>query len=167
MTQPTILDSMQRASFEEMHCSVAQCLEVVGEWWTLLIVRDAFLGVSRFDEFQERLGISRNVLNQRLTTLVEAGILEKVPYSEHPPRHEYQLTAKGRDLWPVLAAMGQWGDKWAAPDGPPIKLIHEGCGKVTTIVSTCSRCGEPLTEGDVRPVDGPGARDGLLTVGHL
>ena len=102
-----------------MHCSVAQCLEVVGEWWSLLIVRDAFLGCTRFDQFQERLGISRNILHQRLARLVEAGILEKVAYSEHPPRYDYRLTAKGRDLWPVLTTMRQWGDKHAAPNGPP------------------------------------------------
>jgi DNA-binding HxlR family transcriptional regulator len=95
--QLTILGRVERKSFSEMHCSVAQCLEVVGEWWSLLIVRDAFLGVTRFDDFQERLGISRNVLNQRLAGLVEAGILVKVPYSEHPPRHDYRLTDKGRD----------------------------------------------------------------------
>jgi DNA-binding HxlR family transcriptional regulator len=156
---------MQRASFEDMHCSVAQCLEVVGEWWTLLIVRDAFLGVRRFDDFQARLGISRNILTQRLITLVEAGVFDKVPYSEHPPRYEYRLTAKGRDLWPVLTTMRQWGDKWAAPDGPPLKLIHTGCGKVTTLVPTCSKCGEPMTERDVRPVKGPGAREELLEAG--
>src|SRR5206468_3556004 len=89
-------EGMERKSFSDMHCSVAQCLEVVGEWWTLLIVRDAFLGVTRFDEFQERLGISRNVLNQRLARLVEAGVLIKVPYSEHPPRFDYRLTDRGR-----------------------------------------------------------------------
>jgi DNA-binding HxlR family transcriptional regulator len=155
---------MQRASFRDMHCSVAQCLEIVGEWWTLLIVRDAFLGVRRFDDFQERLGISRNVLNQRLTTLVDSGIFDRVPYSDHPPRHEYRLTEKGRDLWPVITTMRQWGDRWAAPEGPPLQLIHEACGKVTTVVPTCSACGEVVTARDVRAVDGPGARDGGLRV---
>ncbi len=105
-----------------MHCSVAQCLEVVGEWWSMLIVRDVFLGVTRFDDFQERLGISRNILNLRLSRLVEAGVLEKVPYSKHPLRYDYRLTDKGRDLWPVLTAMRQWGDRYAAPDGPPLRL---------------------------------------------
>src|SRR5436190_15187656 len=99
MTQRTTLMSVERKSFSDMHCSVAQCLEVVGEWWSMLIVRDAFLGVSRFDAFQQRLGISRNVLNQRLNNLVAAGILERVAYSDHPPRHDYRLTDKGRDLW--------------------------------------------------------------------
>ena len=122
---------MDRKSFSDMHCSVAQALEVVGEWWSLLIVRDAFLGVRRFDEFQSRLGISRNILNQRLARLVETGVLTKVPYSEHPPRFEYRLTDKGRDLWPVITTMRQWGDKHAAPDGPPLQLIHNECGHIS------------------------------------
>src|SRR5580698_10330705 len=115
MTQLTTLQGMERKSFSEMHCSIAQCLEVVGEWWSMLIVRDAFLGVSRFDLFQERLGISRNVLNERLAKLVDAGILEKSAYSEHPLRYDYRLTDKVRDLWPILTMMRQWGDKYAAP----------------------------------------------------
>ena len=96
---------MDRKSFSDMHCSVAQCLEVVGEWWSLLIVRDAFLGVRRFDEFQLRLGISRNILNQRLAHLVETGVLTKVPYSEHPPRFEYRLTR--------AATFGRWSRRCA------------------------------------------------------
>ncbi len=141
-----------------MNCSVAQCLEVVGEWWSLLILRDAFLGIRRFDDFQARLGISRNVLNQRLCRLVEHGVLERVPYQEHPPRHEYRLTDKGRDLWLVVAALRQWGDKWAAPDGPPLDVIHTACGHVTDAVPTCSQCGEPLEAGALRAVPGPGGR---------
>ncbi len=113
--QLTSLAAVERKSFADMHCSVAQCLEVVGEWWSLLILRDVFLGVTRFDDFQERLGISRNILNQRLNHLVDAGVLQKVPYSEHPLRYDYRLTSTGRDLWPVLTAMRQWGDRHAAP----------------------------------------------------
>ena len=153
---------MERKSFAGMHCSVAQCLEVVGEWWSMLIVRDAFLGVHRFDDFQERLGISRNILNQRLHRLVEAGILKKVPYSEHPPRFEYRLTGKGRDLWPVLTAMRQWGDKHTAPAGPPVQVVHSACGQVTEAVLTCSVCGEPLGPHDVHAVAGPGAVEPLV-----
>ena len=149
---------MRRTSYEDMNCSVAQCLEVVGEWWSLLILRDAFLGMRRFDDFQARLGISRNVLNQRLRRLVEHGVLERVPYQEHPPRHEYRLTDKGRDLWLVVAALRQWGDKWAAPDGPPLDVIHTACGHVTDAVPTCSQCGEPLEAGALRAVPGPGGR---------
>jgi len=155
---------MERKSFSDMHCSVAQCLEVVGEWWTLLIVRDAFLGVTRFDELQERLGISRNVLNQRLTRLVEGGVLTKVPYSEHPPRFDYRLTERGRDLWPVIDAMRQWGDKHAAPDGPPLRLIHEGCGQLSEPQLVCSICDEPIAVQDVTAISGPGDVEDLVRV---
>jgi DNA-binding HxlR family transcriptional regulator len=137
-------------------------LEVVGEWWSMLILRDAFLGVTRFDQFQERLGISRNVLNQRLTHLVEAGVLVKVPYSDHPPRHDYRLTDKGRDLWPVVTTMRQWGDKYAAPDGPPLQVMHKACGEISDAVLTCSTCGEPIGARDIRGVRGPGAVEPLL-----
>jgi DNA-binding HxlR family transcriptional regulator len=141
-----------------MNCSVAQCLEVVGEWWSLLILRDAFLGIRRFDDFQARLGISRNVLNQRLSRLVEQGVLDKVPYQEHPPRGEYRLTDKGRDLWLVVTAMRQWGDQWAAPEGPPVDVVHTACGHVTEAVPTCSRCGEALDARAVRALPGSGSR---------
>jgi DNA-binding HxlR family transcriptional regulator len=147
---------MERKSFADMDCSVAQCLEVVGEWWSLLIVRDCFLGVSRFDEFQRRLGISRNVLHQRLDRLVRAGILQRVPYSVHPPRDEYRLTDKGRDLWPVVNAMRQWGDQHAAPKGAPLRLVHRGCGELADPTLVCASCGEPVTSRDVRAVAGEG-----------
>jgi DNA-binding HxlR family transcriptional regulator len=147
---------MERKSFAAMDCSVAQCLEVVGEWWSMLIIRDAFLGVTRFEEFQRRLGISRNILQARLTSLVEAGVLQREPYSVHPPRDDYRLTAKGRDLWPVLTAMRQWGDVYAAPSGPPIEIVHAACGAPTTAVMVCGTCGEPLLPRDVKAVAGPG-----------
>jgi DNA-binding HxlR family transcriptional regulator len=153
---------VERKSFAGMNCSVAQCLEVVGEWWSMLIIRDAFLGVTRFDEFQERLGISRNILNQRLNHLVEAGVLAKVPYSEHPPRFDYRLTDKGRDLWPVLTTMRQWGDKYAAPGGPPVQLTHKGCGHVSEAVLICSECGVRVSARDVRAEPGPGAIEALI-----
>ena len=156
--QLTMMVVVQRASFKDMHCSVAQCLEVVGEWWSLLIVRDAFLGVTRFDEFAERLGISRNVLNQRLGRLVEMGIFDRVPYCERPPRFEYRLTDKGRDLWAVITAMRQWGDRWAAPDGPPVQIVHRGCGQMTDVLTVCRVCGEPMGARDVQEIRGPGAR---------
>jgi DNA-binding HxlR family transcriptional regulator len=165
MMQPSILRNVERKSFADMHCSVAQCLEVVGEWWTMLIIRDAFLGVTRFDEFQERLGVARNILSQRLTRLVDQGILDKVAYSDHPLRYNYRLTAKGRDLWPILTAMRQWGDKHAAPDGPPLKLVHKSCGQVSQAVMTCSACGDPLTVRDVQAVPGPGDLDHLMAGG--
>ena len=147
---------MERKSFAGMRCSVAQCLEAVGEWWSMLIVRDAFLGVTRFDQFQERLGISRNVLNQRLAHLVEVGVLEKTAYTDHPPRYDYRLTGKGRDLWPVLTSMREWGDKHAAPAGPPVEIVHEACGQVSHAVMACSECGQPMASRDSRAVPGPG-----------
>jgi DNA-binding HxlR family transcriptional regulator len=147
---------MERKSFAEMDCSVAQCLEIVGEWWSLLIVRDAFLGVTRFDDFQRRLGISRNVLHQRLDHLVDAGVLEKVPYSTKPPRSEYRLTSRGKDLWPVLTAMRQWGDRHAAPDGPPVEVVHVACGSSAPTEMVCSSCGERVNARDVSVVPGPG-----------
>src|SRR5688572_16482862 len=110
---------MKRISFHEMNCSVAQCLEVIGEWWTPLIVRDLLMGVSRFDDFLARLGISRNVLTERLNRLLEMGVVRKVAYQEHPERYDYRLTPKGADLWHVITAMREWGDRWESPAGPP------------------------------------------------
>ena len=153
---------MERKSYADMHCSVAQSLEVVGDWWALLIVRDAFLGVTRFDDFQSRLGISRNTLNQRLGRLVDAGVLKKVPYSERPPRSEYRLTDRGRDLWPIIDALRQWGDKHAAPGGPPVEIVHRHCGHHTNPVLTCSSCGEELGARDVQAVPGPGEVERLV-----
>jgi DNA-binding HxlR family transcriptional regulator len=153
---------VERKSFAGMHCSVAQCLEVVGEWWSMLILRDVFMGVTRFDDFHERLGISRNILNQRLNTLVETGVLRKVPYSEHPPRYDYRLTDKGRDLWPIITAMRQWGDRYYAPDGPPIRVTHKACGEISDAVMICSACGEPIGARDVTAVPGPGAVEPLV-----
>ncbi|MFI6986237.1 winged helix-turn-helix transcriptional regulator [Embleya sp. NPDC050154] len=153
---------MRRKSFQEMACSVAQFLEVAGEWWTMLIVRDAFLGVTRFDDFHERLGISRNVLTQRLEHLIEHGVLTREVYQDKPVRYDYRLTDKGRTMWPVLNAMRQWGDQWAAPDGPPLIVTHSACGQPATAVHVCSHCGDPLTSRDLRASAGPGARDGLL-----
>jgi DNA-binding HxlR family transcriptional regulator len=152
---------VERKSFAEMDCSVAQCLEVIGEWWSMLIVRDAFLGVTRFDEFHDRLGISRNILQQRLARLVEEGVLVRVPYSAHPPRNDYRLTDKGRDLWPVLTAMRQWGDRHAAPSGPPLQIVHKSCGEVTDAVFVCASCGERVGPRDVEAVPMPGHRPGL------
>ncbi len=150
---------MERKSFAAMDCSVAQCLEVVGEWWSMLIVRDAFRGVRRFEDFQRRLGISRNILNERLRALVRAGVFARVAYSDRPPRFEYRLTDKGRDLWPVLTAMRQWGDQYAAPSGPPVELVHRGCGEVTHAEMVCDVCGERLSYRDVTAVAGPGREE--------
>lgn len=155
---------MQRRSFEDLSCSVAQTLEVIGEWWTPLILRDLFVGVTRFDDFIERLSISRNVLTARLNHLVDHGVVEKVAYQDNPLRYDYRLTDKGKDLWLVLSALREWGDRWAAPEGPPVDLVHRRCGHVTHIVPTCSECGEVLERREVRTQSGPGADHTVLPV---
>ena len=112
---------MQLTSLAEWNCSIARTLDVVGEWWTLLILRDAFRGTRRFDDFHDSLGMARSVLTARLKKLTDEGVLEKLPYSEHPPRHEYRLTEKGQALFPIIAALQRWGDDWApGPAGAPV-----------------------------------------------
>ncbi len=150
---------MRRKSFEAMTCSVAQCLELTGERWTPLIIRDLLFGVSRFDELQQRLGISRNVLVDRLRDLEEHGLVTRVPYQTNPERHDYVLTDKGSDLWPVIAAMREWGNRWAAPDGPPVVVAHRGCAREVRVVPACSECGQVLTQDELIPSDGPGIGD--------
>jgi DNA-binding HxlR family transcriptional regulator len=147
---------MRKTSFADMHCSVAQTLEIIGEWWTLLILRDAFLGIRRFDDFVGRLGISRNVLTDRLDTLVDAGVLERRAYDEARGRYDYLLTDKGRALWPVLTAMRQWGDEWIYGEGnEPLLVEHRACGCTATAVMTCSACGEHLDARSVRVTKEP------------
>jgi DNA-binding HxlR family transcriptional regulator len=148
----------ERTSFRDFACSTAQALEVVGEWWTLLLVRDAFFGVRRFEDFQRRLGISRSVLTNRLNRLVDEGVLETRQYEARPPRVEYLLTRKGADLFPVLVALQQWGDRYAG-DKPPVVLRHRGCGRLTRPRLVCSACGERVSAQDVTPAPGPGASD--------
>jgi DNA-binding HxlR family transcriptional regulator len=144
--------------YSSQTCSIAGALEVVGERWSLLIVRDVFLGLRRFDEIQGNLGIARNVLQTRLTRLVEHGVLERRLYQEHPPRHEYRLTEKGLDLWPTVVALMQWGDRHAAPaDGPPVVLEHRGCGGRIDEHRVCDRCRKPLSVRESRALPGPGA----------
>ena len=155
---------MKKVSFSEMECSVAQSLEVIGEWWTLLIIRDAFMGVTRFDDFAKRLGIARNVLTARLDKLVDAGVMDRVPYEEgERPRFDYRLTDRGRALWPVITTIRQWGDEWITGKGnEPVLLEHKGCGHITTPHLACDECGEPLVGRDVRAVAGPGLSDPTL-----
>jgi DNA-binding HxlR family transcriptional regulator len=143
-------------TYDKQRCSAARTLELVGERWTLLIVRDAFLGVRRFGDFADRLGIARNVLQDRLERLVEAGLLEKAPYQERPLRHEYRLTDMGRDLWPVMHALLQFGDKHLAPEGPPMLSLHRGCGGALDDRRVCTACGTPVDLPDVEVRPGPG-----------
>ncbi len=147
-------------AFADLNCSVARPLSFLGERWALMVLRDLFLGRRRFDEIQESLGVASNVLSQRLATLVEEGVVERRRYSEHPERFEYRLTEKGRDLQPVLLAMLRWGDRYTAgPEGPPLELVHDGCGKAFQMVPTCSECGEELDWRHVHGRPGPGASE--------
>jgi DNA-binding HxlR family transcriptional regulator len=153
---------VKRTPFSQWPCSVARTVDFLGDWWTPLVLREAFYGVRRFDDFAQSLRIGRNVLTQRLNRLVEEGLMEKVPYQDRPVRHEYVLTEKGRDFFPVLLALMRWGDKWTAgEDGPPVVLRHESCGHATHAEMVCSHCREPLAYEDVRSELGPGFPDKL------
>ena len=137
-------------------CSLSRTLAVIGDRWTLLILRDAFLRVRRFEEFEKSLKIARRVLSERLALLVEEGILSRVPYQERPARYEYRLTEKGLDLYPAILSLVHWGDKhYAGKKGPPVVHQHLKCGHDFRSVLTCSECGEPVTarEVDARPRD--------------
>jgi DNA-binding HxlR family transcriptional regulator len=143
-------------TYETQVCSVARTLEIVGERWTLLIVRDALLGLRRFEDFQESLGVARNVLADRLRRLVEHGILERVRYQERPERFEYQLTERGRELNTAVLALMHWGDRHLAdPEGLPRLTEHAGCGGSVVEKHVCSRCGRVLEAGEVAVLPGP------------
>src|SRR3954454_4264511 len=144
-------------TYDGQNCSIARTLELVGERWTMLVIREAFLGRRRFDELADRLGIARNVLASRLARLVEEGVLERVRYQERPERFASGLTDKGLDLWPALLALLQFGDRHYAPDGPPMLLTHRGCGGELDDRRTCLRCGAALAAQDVQAAPGPGA----------
>ena len=144
-------------TYDGQNCSVAKSLELVGERWTMLVVREVFLGHRRFDEIAARLGVARNVLTARLARLVDEGVLERVRYQERPERFEYRLTEKGIDLWPVIVSLVQFGDRYYAPDGPPLVMTHKGCGGAVDAHRLCASCGERLTARDVVAQPGPGA----------
>jgi DNA-binding HxlR family transcriptional regulator len=150
---------MRVTSLSDWNCSIAKTLDVVGEWWTLLILRDAFRGTRRFDDFQASLGMARSVLTARLRKLTDEGVLQRSEYSAHPPRYEYQLTDKGRALFPVISALMQWGDNWApGPAGPPVVFVHDTCGQVTQPMLTCPHCRGDITTSNTHSEPGPGAR---------
>lgn len=152
------MSGMQRTRFGEMACSIARTLEIAGEPWSPLIIRDIWVGITRFDDIQRDLGISRKVLTERLKWLVAHGILEQRAYSERPPRHDYVLTPKGRELSDVLLAITAWGDRWTAGTaGPPVLLRHRVCNQLTHAELRCARCGGLLHAGDVEVEAGPGA----------
>ncbi len=137
-------------------CSIQATLDLVGDRWTLLILRDVFRGVHRFSELRDDLGIARNLLTDRLNRLVEHEILQKVPYQERPVRHEYRLTTKGADLSPALVALMGWGDRWAADGQPPTLLVHEHCQTPLEQVLLCPTCDENVTPSHIRSRPGPG-----------
>lgn len=135
-----------------IRCSIARTLSVIGDRWTLLVLRDCFLGAHRFEAFQASLGLSPHLLSVRLGKLVEHGILARRPYQERPLRHEYRLTEKGRDLYPVIVSLLRWGDRWMAEgEAPPVELVHRACGHRTTPTLACSECGESLDPRGVEP----------------
>jgi DNA-binding HxlR family transcriptional regulator len=149
---------MQRTQFGEMACSIARTMDVIGEPWSPLIVRNIFIGIGRFDQLQQSLGISRKVLAERLRWLTETGVLERREYSSKPPRYEYALTGKGLELFEVLMVMVRWGDKWLAGEaGPPVLYRHHACGKIGHVELRCSECGEPMTATDIDVLPGPGS----------
>ena len=148
---------MLRSDYDGQTCSVARSLELIGERWTILILRDAFLGRRRFDEFQASLGIARNILQARLGRLVDAGIMRRVRYQEHPPRDEYRLSERGLELWPVIVDLLQWGDRHTAgPEGPPVLLRHRDCGGAVDSRRRCESCGAELGPREVEALPGPG-----------
>jgi DNA-binding HxlR family transcriptional regulator len=139
-------------------CSVARAMDILGERWTMLIMREAFYGVRRFSDMQRNLGIARNILSTRLQTLVRAGILERRQYQVEPERFEYRLTQAGRDLYPAVIAIMKWGDEYLAEEaGPPVVLRHS-CGELVDPVLVCDHCGGALHPHDITPEPGPGAQ---------
>jgi DNA-binding HxlR family transcriptional regulator len=148
---------MQRTSFGDMACSIARTLDVIGEPWSPLILRDVWVGMSRFDQIQADLGISRKVLTERLNHLVDEGVLERRPYDQRP-RFEYHLTTRGTELVDLLLVMTRWGDAWlSGKAGPPVLYRHHACGEISSVDLRCAHCGEPMHAGDVEALDGPGA----------
>ena len=144
---------------ERLSCSIAATLEVIGDRWTILILRDAFRGIRRFDHFHRDLGVARNLLADRLAKLVEHDILVKELYEAHPPRFEYRLTEKGRDLSPALVALMRWGDKHVSgPGGPPIELVHAACGEPLDQVFVCWRCDSTALPSEIRSRPGRGPK---------
>lgn len=148
---------MQRKSFDEMTCPIARSLERVGEWWSMLILRDAFAGKTRFDEFQKSLGIATNMLSRRLAALVESGMLERRRYNAHPPRDEYVLTDRGRDFHTVLMALLAFGNRHFAPEGESVRIVDAATGAPAEPILVDRHSGRPLVEPYYRIAAGPAA----------
>ena len=154
-------------TYDDQVCSVARTLELIGDRWTMLVIREAFMGTRRFDDYQRNLGCARNVLTDRLGRLVDAGILRKRPYQERPPRFEYRLARKGVELWPAIMTLMSWGDRHLAPNGPPVHIVHEDCGGRLDERLHCDRCGAELGPSDVHAEPGPGLSAPAAPVGGL
>ncbi|MFT4824301.1 MAG: DNA-binding HxlR family transcriptional regulator [Halioglobus sp.] len=150
---------MKWSEIDSQTCSVARTLSVIGDRWSLLILRDIFLGTRRFEDLCKQLGVSRPALTQRLRKLEQQDVLHKRAYQDKPTRFEYHLTEKGVDLYPIIMTMAQWGDKWQGDgNGPPIEYQHKTCGHKTQAVMCCSECDEPLNAWEVSPQIGPGLK---------
>lgn len=130
-------------------CSIAGTQTVIGDWWSIMVVREAFYGAHRFDDFRSNLGVATNILTSRLNRLVDHGVLERVPYQSNPVRHEYRLTDKGLDIYPVPLSMIAWAERWKSPDGPTADLTHKPCGQRLEPVLSCGSCGVPVSRSDV------------------
>jgi DNA-binding HxlR family transcriptional regulator len=152
---------MRRKSYGNMKCPIARSLERVGEWWSILILRDAFYGLRRFDEFQKNLGVAPNILTRRLNALVEAGLMDRRRYSEHPPRDEYVLTERGRDFHPVLLALLAWGNRHFALEGAAVQLVNTRTGGLVEPVVVDRATGETIAGAGFSLVAGPGADDAM------
>ncbi|MBL4711091.1 MAG: helix-turn-helix transcriptional regulator [Gammaproteobacteria bacterium] len=148
---------MKNSYLDDMNCSLANALELIGERWTLLILREAFYGSCRFEDFQQHLGIARNILTARLSKLCDSGVLQRVPVKEGAKRHEYRLTPMGRDLFPALIALNQWGDRWLHDAGAPVQFVEHATGQEISAVSIQAEDGRKLDARDLIILPGPGA----------
>ncbi len=154
-----MLARMRAAELAEERCSIARPASLLGDRWTLVILRQCFNGIKRFEDFQSTLGISRSLLSERLGRLVDAGVLRREPYKDAVrTRDRYRLTEMGFDLYPVLMALREWGDRYMADEGPPIEVRHKGCGGEPTLELRCSKCGEEVGARDAEAIPGPGLK---------
>ena len=156
-----MVQDVPKQVFAAISCSIARAVDVIGQRWTPLIVRDLFAGMSKFEDIRRDLGVASNILAARLDDLERHGVVEKRQYQSMPARYEYLLTEKGRDLYPVIATLLAWGDKWLAePEGAPALTVHADCGHVTTAKTVCAQCGAELNADNAIHAPGPGAKPG-------
>ncbi|MFT6775793.1 MAG: DNA-binding HxlR family transcriptional regulator [Paracoccaceae bacterium] len=142
---------MKRADLSAQTCTIARAVALVGDEWSIMILREMFLGARRYDDILRQTGMSPHILATRLRKLVAMGVLRREAYCDHPPRHDYRLTAMGRDLWPAVVALKQWGDRWLGSGDAPVEIVHRACGHAVTPTLTCPDCGAPMTAHDAVP----------------